>query len=431
MRPVESVKVNIREIASGGSGVGEVIDGEKELLGITAFVPFTIRGEQVSAKVVEKKERFVRTELDVVETSSVERVEPPCSVYGRCGGCELQHMSYEEQLDAKQSMILGALRTRRLSESELSKVSPIEPSSPFNYRRRVNLHVSHEGKIGFYKAKSRVVVPISSCEISDLAINQVLESCQNLAPAISGKISSIVLESDREGVVAQLKARVQLSETEIESILKASKDCFSDATLVSATKELGGYGRKILELTVLGTTRIGVPLGEFSQVNSEVNQKMVDFVVRSANLTKGDRVHDLYSGAGNFSIPLAKAGAKLVAVECSEQLTSFCSRNAEKYKVSDRVEVVDQSVEKFLKNRNEKEEVELVVVDPPRSGLNLIAKELSYAKRLILISCQLASFARDLRILLDEGWELEEVKPFDMFAQTSHLEIVGVLNRSS
>ena len=120
-----------------------------------------------------------------------------------------------------------------------------------------------------------------------------------------------------------------------------------------------------------------------------------------------------------------------MAVECSEQLTSFCSRNAEKYKVSDRVEVVDQSVEKFLKNRNEKEEVELVVVDPPRSGLNLIAKELSYAKRLIVISCQLASFARDLRILRDEGWELEEVKPFDMFAQTSHLEIVGVLNRSS
>ncbi len=425
---MESVKVNIREIASGGAGVGEVIEGEQELLGITAFVPYTIRGEQVSAKVLEKKERFVRTELEEVEASSAKRVDPPCSVYGRCGGCELQHMNYQEQLDAKQSMILGALRTRRLTESEFSKVSPIEPSNPFSYRRRVNLHVSHDGKIGFYRSKSRVVVPISRCEISNNAINEVLESCQNLAPAISGKISSIILESDREGVVAQLKARVELSKTEIESILKASKHCFSDATLISATKELGGYGRKILELPLSGTSRIGVPLGGFSQVNTEVNQKMVDFVVRSSNLKKGDRVHDLYSGAGNFSIPLAKVGANLVAVECSEQLTSFCARNAEKHGVSDRVEVVDQSVEKFLKKRNEKEEVELVVVDPPRSGLNLIAKELSYAKRLILISCQLVSFARDLRILLDEGWELEEVKPFDMFAQTSHIEIVGVLS---
>jgi len=428
---VESVKVNIREIAAGGAGVGEVFEGSEKLLGITAFVPFTVRGEKVTARVVEKKERFIRTALEALESPSEERVEPRCAVYGQCGGCELQHMSYEEQLSAKQSMILGALRSRRFSEDELSRVSIIEASTPYNYRRRINLHVSEEGKIGFYRAKSRAVVPISQCEISDLAINEALESCQSLGKVLSGKVSSIVLESDQEGVIALLGARVEPSKSEIDSILNAAKECFSDATLISSGKELGGFGRKILEIPVSagGAQKIGVPLGEFSQVNSEVNQKMVDYVLEASQVKKGSQVHDLYSGAGNFTIPLAKKGAEVVAVECSAQLTSFCSRNAEKHGVSDRVKVVDKSVEKFLKGRKGEGKVDLVVVDPPRSGLNLIARELSYSERVILISCQLVSFARDLKILVESGWALEEVKPFDMFAQTSHLELVGVLSR--
>lgn len=429
------IKVNIREIAVGGAGVGEVCEGDPSLLGITAFVPFAARGETVVAKLLQRKERYVTGELLSLVRPSEDRVEPTCEYFAKCGGCDLQHISYSAQLAGKLAMIEGALRSQRIDEVNLAKLQGFDPSPPFKYRRRVTLHIDSTGRVGFYRAKSRSVVGVDECSIADRSINQIIGQLPGFAKLVAGKVSTLILESDRDGVVALAKAPYKLSQSEIREVTSAGRQVFDDLTIVSGNSEVGGYGRKIvgIELNHLGSQKLSVPVGEFSQVNKLVNIDLVSYVLQMASASRDHLremlVEDLYSGAGNFSIPLAKLGAQVVAVEANERLSSFCASNAQAHGVERHVETVGSSVEKYLKQADTDRQVDLVVADPPRSGLSQLVKKLGYASRLILVSCQLPSFVRDLRLLLEDGWILEEIKPFDMFAQTSHVEIVGVFTR--
>ncbi len=435
------IKVNIREIAVGGAGVGEVCEGDPSLLGITAFVPFAARGETVVAKLLQRKERYVTAELLSLETRSEDRVEPTCKYFEKCGGCDLQHISYAAQLAGKLAMIEGALRSQRTDEANLAKLQGFDPSPSFAYRRRVTLHIDSTGRVGFYRAKSRSVVGIDECSISDRQINQIIAKLPSFAKLVSGKVSTLILESDRDGVVALVKAPYKLSQSEIREVTSAGREIFDDMTIVSGssvsgTAEVGGYGRKIvgIELNHSGSQKISVPVGEFSQVNKLVNIDLVSYVLEKVTSSREHLremlVEDLYSGAGNFSIPIAKLGSEVIAVEANQRLSNFCASNAQAHGVEGEVQTVTSSVEKYLRESKSGRRVDLIIADPPRSGLSQLAKKLNYARRLILVSCQLPSFVRDLRLLLEDGWELEEIKPFDMFAQTSHIEIVGVFSRT-
>ena len=140
----QQINVNIRSLAVGGAGVGEVVsqaDGGKELLGITAFVPFTTVGEKVLARVVEKKERYLRADLINVDESSSDRVEAPCPYYQNCGGCELQHVAYETQAKLKKEMLGSALRAAGLSTSVSDALHDVVQGEPYAYRRRISLHL--------------------------------------------------------------------------------------------------------------------------------------------------------------------------------------------------------------------------------------------------------------------------------------------------
>ena len=436
MTEAETVKVNVRGMAVGGSGVGEVCeqsDGGKNLLGITAFVPYSAAGEVVEARVTQKKERYLKTELLSVEKSSSARVEPKCAYYTQCGGCDLQHVSYEAELEAKNEMILGNLRAAKLGQGVLDSLRPIMAGEPYTYRRRVSLHIDASGRVGFYRSSSRSLVEISRCEIADEQINSSLEAAKILSKEIAGKISSINLEADYKGVVAVLKTTYQPSRGEINEIIEKAKKRFENACIMHGNKEIAGFGRQILELSLAPAMAINlkIPAGGFSQVNELVNARMISYVTSFAS--SGDRVLDLFSGAGNFSIPFAKTGAHVEAVECDERLCIFLKKNAESYKLSNRVKVHSISTEKFLSPtflKGEASKYDLVIADPPRSGLSSMVSKMKFGKTLVLISCDLPSFSRDTRGLLEKGWEPEEIQPFDMFSRTSHVEIVGVFRRS-
>lgn len=435
-RAGSKVDVRIRNIAVGGAGVGEVVeqyDGYRDLLGIAGFVPYSAPGETVEARVEVFKGRYLNATLTGVREPSPDRVEPRCSLFGSCGGCELQHMSYESQLRAKFAMIQGAFRQAKLSAADIEKLHPVHPGEDYSYRRRVTLHVDAEGKIGLYRGSSRSVIPLDTCPVSVQPINEVLPKIASFGSAVRGKISTVILDADDHGVVATLKAPYTLGSGEIRSLLEIAKKTFSDVSLHGPEGELGGFGRQILDLSLMTAPKVSirVPAGHFSQVNAPMNRALIRKVVETAALTSKHVVFDLYAGAGNFSVPLAMAGAQVYAVECDKRLVTFCRENAARYGVERLLQVRDSSVERFLESPPKVNRLDCVLADPPRSGLGPLAESLPKSELLLLISCHLPSAARDLHQLGRAGWTIEGIYPFDMFAQTSYVEILTVLRRSA
>ena len=429
------VSVNIRSLAIGGAGVGEVTaqtDGRNDLLGITAFVPYSAVGEKVTARIVQRKDRYLQTELLSVATPSVDRVPPPCKLFTICGGCELQHIRYDQQLKSKFEMISSALRAAKLPMRQIEKIHPIIAGEEYGYRRRISLHVDQAGRIGFYREASRSVVATDYCPVAVPAINEVLKIIAPFGMEVAGKISSILLEADEEGVIAVVKAPYDLAPAETREILTFAKKYFSSALLFAGEKEIEGYGRQILELplTERGSITLRVPAGYFSQVNSKINLQLVTKAVELADFGVNASVYDLYAGAGNFSLPFARAGANVTAVECDKRLVALGRENAARYSLQKNLEFIDSSVEKFLDSRRNTGEVDLLLADPPRSGLGQLVPSFNFAKNLMLISCHLPSFVRDAKALNDQGWEADTIIPFDMFAQTSYVEILSLFRRA-
>ena len=172
-----------------------------------------------------------------------------------------------------------------------------------------------------------------------------------------------------------------------------------------------------------------LPAGVFSQVNWEVNLKLIEEVLSVIEPRAEMKVYDLYAGAGNFTLPLARSGASVEAVECESVLVRWGRENAKTHGLDQKVTYRERSVEKFL--RNEKLDPDsILLADPPRSGLGPLVKELGAGKRLVLISCHLPSFVRDVKQLIQNEWSASRIQAFDMFAQTSYVEMMGVFERT-
>lgn len=428
-----TVTVRIRNLAFGGEGVGEVVAQSpgNHLLGISAFVPFTAVGEHVTARVEEEKKNYIRASLLEVEQASPNRVTPECEYYSICGGCELQHISYEAQLSNKFDMIVGALRAARLPQNVIEAVQPVYPSTAYDYRRRVTLHVDRQGNVGFYRSQSRSVVPIMTCSIAVEEIRAMLPLCREFARSVSGKISSLLLEADEEGVVVVVKSPYALGDREKKTVLEQARKYFRDVSLVVGDEEVGGFGRSILKLPLndSGSLMLHVPAGAFSQVNWRINQELIQHVVQHAEAGAQTDVLDLYAGAGNFSLPLARGGARVTAVESDQRLVALGRQNAQRISAGKRIEFYEGSVERFLKSRSTNRLPDTIIADPPRSGLGQVLRNLPQPRnRLLLVACHLPSFIRDVRGLVEDGWQVETIEPFDMFPQTTYVEILGVFS---
>ena len=419
------VTVNIRSISYGGDGVGQVVDGPEDLLGITCFVPFSAIGEKVLVRILENKKRYLKTELIKVIENSEHRVTPDCEYFFSCGGCELQHLEYQEQLRSKKEMLISAMRVGKLSSSAIDAFSEIVSSKPYAYRRKINLHVNQEGKIGFFRPKSRSLVVVNQCSIASEKINSAILKCKDLS--LAKKISSIVIEEDSKGVILVFKSHYDLNKNEVDDLCDDIKNHFDNFIILANDKIIKAVGRQVVELNIDPRNKLLVPAGSFSQVNWDVNLELINFVTKEFDLDLGSSVCDLYSGAGNFSIPFASNGYKVNAVESSEKLVQVGRSSSVNLNLNKRIKFIKADVKDYL---NQKPSfVDLIIADPPRNGLGSLAKKINFSNKMILISCSLSSFVRDLRNLVEEGWRVKEIKAFDMFPQTSYLEIAVSLTR--
>ena len=417
--------------------------------GKAVFVPFVLPGEAVEATLREEKPGFARAQLDGILAASPRRVDPRCPYFQRCGGCHYQHTDYEHQLEIKAAILKENLR--RIARLELNAELRVHPSPPWNYRNRSRFKVqtAPQFALGYYKFNSHELLAVEECPISSPLINRALAAMWQLGRA--GSVPPAVQEieffanSDDTELLAEVYCSPETAAEPFTADLKAALAEVSGVVFFAARpakaegqgepKQLGGSGH-LTYSTRLASYRVSA--GAFFQVNRHLTDELVEIVVhwgggRDAHRTAGrdagaaGTALDLYAGVGLFSSVLNREFERVIAVESSP--TSHADLL---YNSPANVKAVRATTEHYLENVAGKLRPELVVVDPPRSGLGeRVVKGLVKlaAPRITYVSCDPATLSRDLARLLQSGYRVEEAHLVDLFPQTYHLESVFHLVR--
>lgn len=397
-----SAQVRIRALAYGGTLIGDVVGGAPEQIGKKAFVPFAAPKELIEINITKEDKRLLHGQISSILEPSPERRTAPCPYFTSCGGCDLQHLGIALQRRLKVEMVESTLHNQGgiipINGVQLSKAELPE----FGYRRRITLHLSNAGLLGFYRAGSGDVVPISKCLLASESINQTLAKLLGVTKELAQFTGAVVLEEDSTGSV---------------SVLLIPRPSVTQPPILPAN---------ILELFP-GISVRGQPhevlddqtIGHFSQVNAAGNQELIRLVCAAIS---DSAVTDLYAGAGNFSIPLAKTGINVHAVELDRALV-LAGEKAAKAAGLRGIKFTQSSCEQFVKLFPL---APAVVLDPPRGGAREVVKRFNpkITKQIVYVSCNLPSLVRDLKILKERGYKIEHTTVVDMFSQTHHVETV-------
>jgi 23S rRNA (uracil1939-C5)-methyltransferase len=420
------VTLDIDRLSYGPYGIGRAE-------GRVFMVPHTAPGDRIATHVVEERERFSIGELVRIVSPSAARRTPPCPYAGTCGGCSWQHVDYETQLAAKQQSVNDALR--RIGKLSGYDLRPIIPAADeFHYRRRIRLQVGRGRELGFYGASSHDLVEIDACLIALEPLSAVIETLRRWVSAVNNEIEHIEIVSGNEPNETVVVVKIAG-----DFIPRDEPAC---ASLIGIEGRIRGLivtspdGRK-----VWGEPKITVTLGDdlgvkidadvFTQVNPLGNRRVIEELLAVADFRPDDRVVELFSGAGNFTLALARRSATVVAVEGDRRAVANGKLNAQRHAI-DNIRWICAPVPKALaqlKQRGEK--FTKIVLDPPRAGAKGIEANLSAigALEIFYVSCNPASLARDLAALDKHGYKLRMVQPLDLFPQTFHVETLAVLEK--
>jgi len=407
--PLERIDLRLEGMAYGGDAFGRDANGRM------VFVPFALPGERVAAQVIEAHAHWCRARLLEVLEPSADRVVPRCRHFGACGGCHYQHIDPAAQPAIKHAIVRSQLE--RLGGFVDPPVSPTVPSpSAWNTRNHMQFSLAPDGRLGFQAAHSHDVIPVAECHLPEQAIDEIW-------PA---------LQLERVPGLERVALRTADDETQIIFQAESDPDVDLELDLRASAVWLSPYGAHILagDPALVFDVRgwlFRVHAGSFFQVNSALTPVLVDLVLDGLQVAPGQTVFDLYAGVGLFSRFAAERGAQVQAVELS---ASACDDFAFNLDDLESVSLYQASVEQALPSLLPHPDA--VVVDPPRAGLGreIVSALISQAPaRLVYVSCDPSTLARDGRILSGAGYRLERVTPVDLFPQTFHIETVSSWTR--
>lgn len=453
VRPGERLVLEVTALAAEGDGVAR--HGE-----LAVFVPQTVPGDLIEAEVGECAARFARARLLRLLRPSPERVAPPCPVYAACGGCTWQQVAYPAQLRWKRTIVVEALR--RLGhvadpEALVAATLPAEP--PWRYRHKMAVPFaprpeSSPGaplRAGFYAARSHRVVEFTSCAIQHPALDRALAATCRLAGALGVEPYD---ERTRRGQLRHLVARVSHAQGRSLLCLVTARSGFPEGRelarrllgelpeCVGVVQNVNGApGNAILGRTTrtlagadhltetLEGLRFLVSAPSFFQVNPLQASALYRAAAAQAALRPGAVAWDLYAGVGTLSLWLARGGARVVAVEEAPEAVADGRRNAAAngFDLDFRLGQAEQVVPALQADGRRPD---AVVLDPPRRGAAesvLVAVAGARPRRLVYVSCNPATLARDCERLAAHGYRLRAVQPVDMFPQTAHVECSALL----
>lgn len=406
----QTYEVVIQSLVYGGSGMARLPDGRM------AFVPFTLPGEKVRIGIKEEKKGIVQGEIIEILQPSEFRFQSRCKHFMQCGGCHYQHMAYEQQLKVKQSILTEQLQ--RLGGIQKANISQVWPSpAPWNYRNSLQFHLSSRGKLGFERSRSNEILEIDECHLPLSAIDQ---AWPQLDFEFLPEIKRVELrQSDADELMLILHSS-DAKPPEFETEMQLS------AVHASPRGQIVLAGNDHLFFSVLGKS-FRVNAASFFQVNPAVVEKMVSLLLEKFSFTKQMTVLDAYCGVGLFSRSIAPLVKTCLGVEASPHACQDFAFNLDEF---DNVSLFEGQAEFILPLLEEKPD--LVILDPPRSGVERQALEAILKmspQQLIYFSCDPATLARDARKMLSAGYQLKETILLDMFPQTYHIESMNIFTR--
>ncbi len=428
----DSFDLEIESLAFGGMGLGR-------LEGQIVFVPYTVPGDYIRAGIIKKEADYIIGSLEDILKSSPMRQEPRCEYFGECGGCQWQHVDYKEQVIQKKALLQEAFT--RISHFDFDAISPCIPSpSQFYYRHRMQFNINHRDKrphIGLYKRKTHNLVDIYECSIAHPLINKALRAVWEWAEITNDKhLQGVDITCDIGGEKAILVLRYMKGsvETKKRDFLLLQNIC---PEIIGALIRIEEYrkacsdiaGEPNLEL-IYNDYRYLIGPETFIQVNLSGNELLIKKVLEGIQPRIG-RVLELHCGMGNFSIPMSRLAQMVIGVESSPEAYRYAQINAH-YNKRPNCNFMKKSDIKALKQLiRSGMEFSVLVLDPPRSGSKDILDLISNLRiqKIIYISCNPSTLARDLSILAKEqNYKIDFVQPIDMFPQTYHVESVCVLS---
>jgi 23S rRNA (uracil1939-C5)-methyltransferase len=367
--------------------------------GNPVFVFGGIPGEEVIVEVVKHRRQYIAAQVVEVLASSPYRVVTPCSYVGDCTGCQWQHISYEHQLYLKKEAVINALDAVNIPH-KINVFQTIPSSDQFGYRNHARFTVGKEGRLGFVHRERRRFVDVQQCLLMDPWINRTLDTLQGLV-----------------GETTQLSMRYG----------RGTEDWLIQPTLKSADIPIE-TGQKYYREDLMGTS-FRVAASSFFQTNTKQAEALIRLVIDNLSLTGREVLVDLYAGVGTFAAVLAPYVSKVIVVEESASATGDAKQNLSLF---DNIEIWTGKTEDVLGGL--KIDVDVAIIDPPRVGCHPRTLDSLMAlspSKLIYISCDPVSLARDLKQLSEGPYKVEFVQPVDMFPQTYHVECIALLTLKS
>ena len=420
------VTLEIDSLSYGPYGIGRVE-------GKAVMIPRTAPGDRVAAHLVESKDRYAVGELIRLLRPSPVRQTPPCPYVGECGGCPWQHVRYEAQLKAKQQNVAAALR--RIGKLDGFDLRPIVPSAnEYHYRRRIRLQLDERQRLGFYQPSSHRLVEIDACRIAVEAVNECLAALRSWIRQTRSALEYLeIVTGDRPGevvLVAKSTAgfvpndqaawrRLVEQEPRIRGLILTGRDWRRT------------WGNTRISLLTEDHICLTVEADVFTQINPEGNRRILTELLTTGDFTDQDRVLELYGGPGNFTLSIAKRAREVVAVEGHRPSVDSGKQSAQLNHLSNInwiVSDVPAAVERLVKRR---ENFTKIVLDPPRAGAKGIDRHLASlgAEKILYVSCNPTTLARDLAALATRGYKLTLAQPVDLFPHTFHVEVLALMER--
>lgn len=445
----DTVSVTFSDLSHDGSGVAKIN-------GYTLFVPGGLPGEEADVKVIHTKKGYGYGKILEIKKPSPSRVDPPCDIFDRCGGCQLQHLSYEGQLAFKQKQVKDALE--RLGGFKEVKVLPtLGMDNPWAYRNKAQVPVaSRNGEFiaGFYQKRSHDIVDMDHCLITDDAVDEIIQDIKRVAKSsgiepydershrgtlrhivvrigrVTGEVMVTLITKTKELPFRKRFIKVLTAKyPQIKSIAhnvnpKRTNVIYGDETVTI-------WGRDVI-YDQIGAIKFAISARSFFQVNPEQTRVLYEKALEYAALTGDETVIDAYCGIGTISLFLAQKAGKVYGVEIVPEAIEDAKANATLNNMTNVVFKAGKAEDVIPQWAEEGVRPDVIVVDPPRKGCDeaLLRTIIDMKpKRVVYVSCNPSTLARDLRILEDGGYRFSEVQPVDMFPQTTHVECVVLMSR--
>ena len=433
--PAEPVTVTIEDLTHEGRGIAHV-DGK------TVFIDQALPEEQVQFVYTKCRRQYDEGRLFAIEKPSPLRIEPDCPHFGVCGGCSLQHIAHQEQIRLKQNILIENLK--RIGHVKPGNIRDPITGPIWGYRRKARLGVKLVYKknkvlVGFREKASRYLADLSSCKVLHASVGEKLTQLGELVMGLSSpdKIPQIEVAVGEISTALVFRHLEPLTDTDIKQLVNFAKQHQFDIYTQSG-------GPKTISLLWPDHTELYYTLkkqnirfdflpGDFVQVNTDINDKMVEAVLSAIDVSSSSHVLELFCGLGNFSLPLARQVASVTAIEGDTELLERARNNATQNKISNVNYLYanlmeDTSTLPWWKDKS----YDRVFLDPPRSGAFEVLPNITRlgVKRIVYVSCNPATLARDAGYLVNEcGYELLEAGIMDMFPHTAHVESIAVFVR--